>query len=144
GGELFPGSPRSAGVVPQGDDAVAGLEELCAHSDEALEVLKKATEEVAEHVVESNIGTAVRKTFDYFPPDVRRQHLPDDIGVTPRFVEPTDESYLLLVHADLRMLWGTLLLVKHLAYFSSTLGGGAQDVQVQLPDSLGDSNRLFF
>src|SRR5262249_23156184 len=94
GGELFPGSLRPAGVAPQGDDAVAGLEELGAHGDEALEVLEKTTEEVAEDVVESDIDTAVRKAFDYFPPDVRRQRLPDDVGVTPRFVELTDDSDL--------------------------------------------------
>src|SRR5262245_37561761 len=94
GGELFPGSLRPAGVAPQGDDAVTGLKELCAHGDEALEVLEEATEEVAEHVVEADIDTVVRKAFDYFPPDVRRQHLPDDVGVTPRFVEPTDDSDL--------------------------------------------------
>src|SRR5262245_48973666 len=94
GGEIFPGRLRTAGVAPQGDDAVTGLKELCAHGDEALEVLDKATEEVAEHVVESDIDTAVREAFDDFPPDIRRQHLPDDVRVTPRFVEPTDDSDL--------------------------------------------------
>src|SRR5262245_40407112 len=94
GGDLFPGSPRPAGVAPQGDDAVAGLEELGAHGDEALEVLEKTAEEVAEHVVEPEVDTAVREAFDYFAPDVRRQHQLEDVGVTPRFVEPTDDSYL--------------------------------------------------
>ena len=67
------GTPR---IAAEGDDAVAGLEELPAHGDGALEVLEPATEEVAEHVVESDIDAAVRKAFDDFPPDVRRQHLP--------------------------------------------------------------------
>lgn len=72
GGELFSGRLRPARVAPQGDDVVAGFEELGAHGDEAIEVLEKAAEEVAEHVVESDIDTAARKSFDDLPPDVRR------------------------------------------------------------------------
>src|SRR5262245_11802109 len=105
-GELFPGCLRAPGVASQGDDAVAGLEELCAHGDEALEGLEQATEEVAEHVVEPNIDTAVRKAFDDFPPDVRRQHLPDDVGVTPRVVEPTDDSYLSRIRHERLLKFG--------------------------------------
>ena len=81
GGELFPGSLRPAGVSFQGDDVIAGLEKLGAHGDEALEVLEKATKEVAEHVVEANVDTAVRKAFDDFPTDVGFQHLPDNSGL---------------------------------------------------------------
>jgi hypothetical protein len=61
GGEIFPGSFRPAAVGPQGDDAVAGLEELGAHGDEVLVVLEETAKEVAEYVVEANVDTAVRK-----------------------------------------------------------------------------------
>jgi hypothetical protein len=34
--------------------------------------------------------------------NIRRQHLSDDVGVTARFVEPTDDSYLRGIwHEDL-------------------------------------------
>jgi hypothetical protein len=85
------GTPR---IAAEGDDAFAGLEELCAHGDEALEVLEEAAEEIAEDVFEADVDATVRKAFDDFPADVQCQHLPDDVGVTPRVVEPTDDSYL--------------------------------------------------
>ena len=77
-GEPFAGPSGTPLIAAEGDNAFAGLEELCAHGDEALEVLEKATEEVAEHVVEADIDAAIRKAFDYFPPDVRRQQLPEE------------------------------------------------------------------
>jgi hypothetical protein len=73
---------------------IAGLEKLGTHGHEALAVLEEAAKEVAENVVEADEDTAVRKAFDDFPVDVRCQHLPDDIRVTARFVEPTDDSYI--------------------------------------------------
>src|SRR5262249_30254461 len=94
GGELLPGSLRPAGVTSQDYDAVAGLEELRTQGDEALEGLEESAKEVAEHLVEANVDTAVRKAFDDFPADVRCQHLPDDVGVTAGFVEPTDDGYM--------------------------------------------------
>src|SRR5262249_36407603 len=145
GGELFSGSLRPAAVAPQGDDAVAGLEELGAHGDEVLKVLHEAAKEVAEYVVEANVDTAVGKAFDHFPTDVRRQRLPDNVGVAARFVEPTDQSDLSgILPADLSMLRAAFLLVKHLANFPGTLVRGAQDIHVQLPEALGDRNRLYF
>src|SRR5262245_58155675 len=93
GGEIAPGSLRPAGVGSQGDDVVAGLEELGAHGDEALEVLEETAEEIAEYVVEAQVDTAVRKAFDDFPADIGCQHLSDDVGVPARLVEPTDDGY---------------------------------------------------
>jgi hypothetical protein len=73
---------------------IAGLEELGAHGDEALTVLEEPAKEVAEYVVQADVDTAVRKAFDHFPVNVWCQHLSNDVGVTARFVEPTDDSYM--------------------------------------------------
>jgi hypothetical protein len=109
GGELLPSSFSPAAIVPQGDDAVAGLEELSAHGDEALEVLEETAKKVANNVVEANINSAIRKAFNYFPPDVRGEHLPDDFGVAPRFVEPTDNRYLSRIRHESLLKFAPLL-----------------------------------
>src|SRR5262245_15598992 len=105
GCEGSPGSLRLAGVGAQGDDAIAGLEKLGAHCDEALAVLEETAKEVAEYVVEADVDTAVRKAFDDLPVDVRCQHLPNDVGVTARLVEPTDDSYMRGIWHDVSSSW---------------------------------------
>src|SRR5262245_23313818 len=92
--KVSPGRLGPSDVVPQGDDAFTGFEELGALGDKVLEILKKPAEEVLEHVVEPDVDTTVRKAFDDFPPDVRRQQLPDDVGVTAGFVKSADDRYV--------------------------------------------------
>src|SRR5262245_13177346 len=51
----------------------------------------KITEEAAEEIkdsVQSLINATTRKTFHYFPPDIRRKHGLDDVRISTRFVKP--------------------------------------------------------